>query len=110
LAKTQQKFLEFLKRIDNKQELLDNFVREFNNFSDEFPDLREDGQTKDELHQRCDVLSDELWEVVEERKEQNIEERKRIMDSGDVENGLEFLTLSAQQLMQAELDKFRVTI
>lgn len=32
------------------------------------------------------------------------------MDSGDVENGLEFLTLSAQQLMQAELDKFRVTI
>jgi hypothetical protein len=42
------------------------------------------------------VLSDELWEIVEERKEHNIEERKKIMESGSVENGLEFLTICAQ--------------
>lgn len=65
----QQNFLTYLQRLDNKQELLDQFVQEFNQFSDEFPDLREDPQTKEELHQRCDVLSDELWEIVEERKE-----------------------------------------
>lgn len=41
----------------------------FNNFSDEYPDLREDDSTKEELHQRADVLSDELWEIVEERKD-----------------------------------------
>lgn len=109
-AETQQKFLTFLNRQDNKQELLDQFVRDFNQFSDDFPDLREDQATKEELHQRCDVLSDELWEIVEERKEQNIEVRKQIMESGNVENGLEFLTLCAQQLMQAELDKFKISI
>lgn len=32
------------------------------------------------------------------------------MESGDVEFCLDFLTQSAQQLMQAELDKFRVCI
>lgn len=32
------------------------------------------------------------------------------MESGNVENGLEFLTLCAQQLMQAELDKFKISI
>jgi hypothetical protein len=41
----------------------------FNHFSDEYPDLREDDSTKEELHQRADVLSDELWEIVEERKD-----------------------------------------
>lgn len=62
------------------------------------------------MHQRADVLSDELWEIVEERKEQNTEERKKIMESGEVEFSQEFLTITAQQLMQSELDKFKVSI
>ena len=32
-----------------------------------------------------DILSDELWEIIEERKDLNTEERKRIMESGWVE-------------------------
>ena len=90
--------------------MLDQFVKDFNQFSDEFPDLREDSHTKEELHQRCDVLSDELWEIVEDRKEQNTEERKKIMESGAVENNLDFLTTCAQQLLQSELDKFKTSI
>lgn len=109
-ADVQKKFLEYLHRSDSKQELLDQFVKDFNKFSDEFPDLREDDATKEELHQRCDVLSDELWEIVEERKEQNVDERKKIMESGAVENNLDFLTTCAQQLFQAELDKFKTSI
>ena len=62
-------FLEFLNTSDGKQEILEEFVKSFNEFSDQYPDLREDDQTKEELHQRTDALSDELWEIVEERKE-----------------------------------------
>ena len=62
-------FLEFLHTSDGKQDILDEFVKSFNEFSDEYPDLREDDQTKEELHQRTDALSDELWEIVEDRKE-----------------------------------------
>lgn len=109
-SRVQQQFLTYLHRCDSKQELLDQFVRDFNQFSDDFPDLREDNATKEELHQRCDVLSDELWEIVEERKEQNADERRKIMESGAVENNLEFLTTCAQQFMQAELDKFKTSI
>lgn len=47
---------------------------------------------------------------MEERKEVNTDERKKIMESGNCENSLEFLTLCAQQLMQAELDKFKASI
>lgn len=66
-------------------------VKYINDFSDQFPDLREDEATKDELHQRVDTLSDELWEIIEERKEQHIEERKKIMESGWVEHELAFM-------------------
>jgi len=44
------------------------------------------------MHQRTDALSDELWEIVEERKEQAIEFRKKVMEYGFVEFNLEFLT------------------
>jgi hypothetical protein len=72
--------------------------------------MREDDQTKDELHQRVDILSDELWEIAEERKENAVEERKKIMESGWVEFSLEYLTSCAQHLMQSEIDKFKGTI
>lgn len=100
----------FLHNNDGKQAVLDEFVDKFNQFSDDYPDLREDDQTKDELHQRTDVLSDELWEIVEERKEQSTEFRKQIMESGTCEYAQQFITTVAQQLMQAELDKFKVSI
>lgn len=87
----QNKYLQFLRRPDAKQEKLEQFIRDFNDFSDQFPDLREDDQTKDELHQRVDILSDELWEIIEERKEQHVEERKRIMENGWIEHELTFL-------------------
>jgi len=66
---TQRKYLEFIHRPDTKQEKLEQFIKDFNDFSNQFPDLREDEATKDELHQRVDILSDELWEIIEERKD-----------------------------------------
>jgi len=35
-------FLEFLHTSDGKQDILDEFVKNFNEFSDQYPDLRED--------------------------------------------------------------------
>jgi len=106
----QVQFLTFLRRLDGKQQVLDKFIVDFNQFSDQCPDMREDDQTKEELHQRVDILSDELWEIAEDRKEHAVEERKKIMDSGWVEFSLEYLTSCAQQMMQSEIDKFKGTI
>ena len=90
--------------------MLSKFIAEFNQFSDEQPDMREDEQTKEELHQRVDMLSDELWESAEERKEQAIEERKKIMESGWIESAQEHVTSIAHQMMQSEVNKFRGTV
>ena len=103
----QLEFLKYLKRVDNKQQLLDKFVSDFNTFSDAKPDMREDEETKDELHQRCDSLCDEMSAIVEARREENVEERRRIMTSGWVEAQIEQLLAVAGELMQTEVDRFR---
>ena len=41
-SKLKNEFLEFLHTSDGKQAILDEFVKNFNSFSDEYPDLRED--------------------------------------------------------------------
>lgn len=76
--------------------MLSQFIVDFNKFTDNYPDMREDDQTKEELHQRADILSDELWEIAEDRKEQAIEERKKIMESGWIESAQEYITSVAQ--------------
>jgi hypothetical protein len=40
----------------------------------EFPDLRKDDQTKDELMNRVERLSSELWTIIELRKEESLRE------------------------------------
>ena len=107
LAKTQKYFVQYLNRPDTKQAKLDEFVVELNKFSDQYPDLREDKHTKEELHQRTDTLSDQLWEISEQRRDEAIEERTKIMENGWVEFELEQVTSNAQHLIQAEVDKFR---
>jgi hypothetical protein len=110
IFKTNKYFVQYLNRPDFKQAKLDKFVFDFNKFSDEYPDLREDMQTKEELHQRTDTLSDQLWEISEQRKNEAIAERKKIMENGWIEFELEQVTSMSQNLMQTEIDKFRNSV
>ena len=47
-----ENFKEFLMKPDNKQEKLNYFIESFNKFTEEFPELRPDDQTKEELNNR----------------------------------------------------------
>jgi len=49
-SKTQKSFINFLGRPDTKQPKVNEFVEMFNKFTDDYPDLWEDLQVKEELH------------------------------------------------------------
>ena len=102
----QQKFIEFLKRPSKKQILLLDFQYNYNKFLDDFPDLIDDPAVKCEHHQSVDDLSDKIWEIIEQRKNEAIDERKRIMTSNWIENEMEKLYIHLERLFQAEIDKF----
>ena len=70
LNNSQYQFIQFLERPCSKQDKISEFVQSFNKFSSEFPDLRKDDQTKEELLNRLELLSNTLWDIIQTRKEE----------------------------------------
>lgn len=101
-----QKFIEFLKRPSKKQALVLDFQMKYNKFIDDYPDLVDDVQVKEEHHQCVDDLFDKIYEIIEMRKIEAVDERKKIMTSGWIENEMEKFYLNLEKLFQNEADKF----
>ncbi|PRP86192.1 sperm flagellar protein 2-like [Planoprotostelium fungivorum] len=95
-------FLTFLNRPDNFQEFIDPFVRSFNEID---ADMRDDIDTKQELHQRVEDLREMLWQGSDKRKDEAEDARNKIVRSGWVEDQLAVLLNNFITLMQLEVDR-----
>mmetsp|Transcript_28813 Transcript_28813/g.67053 ORF Transcript_28813/g.67053 Transcript_28813/m.67053 type:complete len:2032 (-) Transcript_28813:99-6194(-) len=102
----QQYFLQFLQRPDDKQDLVDAFVNSFNAFSDEYPDMRKQDTTKDELHQKADDLHEKLQEKVKLNKGQNMGELEFLSQSQWVESQMEVLASQVQHAVALEVRRY----
>lgn len=72
LTQMQQHFIEqYLARVDTRQvTLIQDFIDSFNKFSEEFPNLRTDPVTQEELRKRVVKLGNDMWTLVEQKKDQ----------------------------------------
>ncbi|KAL8583785.1 hypothetical protein ACOMHN_036420 [Nucella lapillus] len=100
-------FLNYLRRPDCKQSLVEQWQRDFN----AVPSYRrEDEQTRAELQQRVDDLRERLWSVCDQRKDQAERQRTAVMTDGWLDHRLGVLTNQYIAIMQAELDRFQDTV
>uniref|UniRef100_A0A3B5LGY1 EF-hand domain-containing protein n=1 Tax=Xiphophorus couchianus TaxID=32473 RepID=A0A3B5LGY1_9TELE len=76
-----QRYTHFLSCPDLKQELVSQWQKVFNSVPD---DMREDEETKAELHLRLD-LQERLWDITDKRKEEDQQERSAFMCDGWLE-------------------------
>lgn len=65
--------------------------------------MREDEETRAELHQRVDDLRERLWNICDERKEKAENERSDIINDGWLEDRLGILSNHYITLMQVSL-------
>ena len=72
--------------------------------------MREDDETKAELHQRVDDLRVKLWDICDERKAQAEKERQAIIDDGWLDDRLGVLSNFYLTLMQGEVDRYQDTV
>lgn len=72
--------------------------------------MREDEETRMELHQRVDDLREKLWSICDERKDQAEKERETVMNDGWLDDRLGVLSNFYITLMQAEVDRFQDTV
>ncbi|NXW94589.1 SPEF2 protein, partial [Alopecoenas beccarii] len=106
LADIRKKFQDYLKRPDLKQDFVSQWQLDFNSVAD---DLREDEETKAELHQRVTDLRDFLWDICDSRREEAEQERTDIMNDGWLPDRRGIAMNHFFSLMQAEVDRFQDT-
>ena len=102
-AQIRRDYLEFLNRPDHFQEKVDNLVKACNDID---PDMRDDAETKQEIHQRAEDLKEALWEISDVRREEADEERRKIMKDGWIEDQITIILNSYITLMQIEVDRY----
>jgi len=105
-----QKFIDFLKRPSNKQKFVLEYQVNFNTFVDEFPDLVDKLEVKEEFHQNVEDLFEKIMEINENRRVEAIEERRKIMNSNWIETEMEKFYINLEYLFQLEADKFLGTL
>ena len=101
-------FREYLRRPDQKQVIVTQFQKKYNELS---ADLRADNEVKAEFHLQVDELKkDRLWEISDTRKHSAELERAHIMENHWLEDNTGFLINLFISLLQAELSRFQDTL
>lgn len=75
-------------REDKKFSIVKEFQLNYNKFFDENKEMISQDYTKEELHQRVDDLEESLFDIIETKKQDAIDEKKSSMESGWVESQL----------------------
>ncbi|NXC30977.1 SPEF2 protein, partial [Campylorhamphus procurvoides] len=105
-ADIRKNFQDYLMRPDLKQEFVSQWQTDFNSISD---DLRDDEETKAELHQRVTDLRDLLWDICDSRREEAEQERIDIMNADWLPDHRGIAMNHFFSLMQVEVDRFQDT-
>ncbi|XP_056134479.1 sperm flagellar protein 2 [Lampris incognitus] len=106
LFNIREEYKHYLGRLDLKQEFLSQWQQNYNSIPD---DIRDDDDTKAELHQRLDDLCERLWDICDKRRREDGQERDTIMGNGWLEDHISVLINHYSSLMQVELDRFQDT-
>ncbi|XP_034548605.1 sperm flagellar protein 2 isoform X2 [Notolabrus celidotus] len=106
LYNIREKYKHYLGRPDLKQELVSQWQKDFNSIAD---DMREDEDTKAELHLRLDELRERLWDISDKRKEEDEQEKEALGESW-LEDHSAVVINNHSVLMQVELDRFQDTL
>ncbi|KAM9360630.1 sperm flagellar protein 2 [Symphorus nematophorus] len=107
LYNIREEYKHFMGRPDSRQELVSQWQKDFNSIPD---DMREDEETKAELHLRLDDLCERLWDISDKRKEMDEQEKAALMGKGWLEEHTAMLINHHSILMQVELDRFQQTL
>ncbi|XP_052413327.1 sperm flagellar protein 2 [Carassius gibelio] len=104
LYNIRENFRQYLQKTDLKQEFVSAWQRDYNSVPD---NIREDEETKGELHQRLDDLRERLWDICDKRREEAEQERAGVIDDGWVDDHTAVLINHYSALMQIEVGRFQ---
>lgn len=110
LTMMQTQFIDnYLNKVDVRQSsLIQDFIDSFNKFSEEFPNLRTDPLTQEELRKRVTRLGNDMWTLVEQKKDQALAQHHKLNSDGWIVGEMRKLMKNACRIIQVELQRFFV--
>lgn len=99
-----KKFQSFLCRPDHKQTLIDPFLDRLSKLLDSRAIIT--SRSRKNMLDELDNLSDQLWDIIEGRKEENIKYFEKLQQQDPCLGLVVEVLLSVQLLIQAEVNKF----
>lgn len=100
-------YADFLARPDTKQEFVAQWQQAYNSIP---LDMRDDPETKAELHMRASELQDSLWDICTNRDEQSEAELDAIRNDGFIHDHVGVITNHFTAILQTELDRYKDTV
>ena len=85
----QEEFIDFLNSSSKKYKIVDIFYKKYNILLEKFPYLKNSHLFKDELDKNINELIDHIWEMIQMRKRDSIEELNKIKKQNFIENHLD---------------------
>ncbi|XP_051981958.1 sperm flagellar protein 2-like isoform X1 [Xyrauchen texanus] len=107
LYNIREDFRHHLQKPDLKQEFVSAWQRDYNNVPD---NVRDDEETKGELHQRLDDLRERLWDICDKRKEESMQERAGVIEDDWLDDHTAVLINHYSALMQIEVSRFQDSV
>ena len=111
MSKVQKKFITFLNTPSNKKKSIDIFCKKYTSFRTEFDGKIPYNQIiKNEFNTDLNELTDGLWSIINQRKADAIEERKKIMSCGFIEHQMNYFYTNIENMFLNETEKFLLSV
>jgi adenylate kinase family enzyme len=110
LSNIQVNYIKYLQRPSKKMTEVLKFQNKYNQFYEEYPELISDLEIREQFHQDIDDLTERIWDQIELRKTEAIDERNKIMSTGWLENEMTKFFNYFERLLITEIEKLITTL
>lgn len=111
LTSFQETFIKYLSRPSNKKKLINDYKNYHNKIIlDDLFHYKKNPELKskiiENMHVKIDHLNDSIWNIIDQRKNESIEERLKIVSSGWIELEMERMYMMIERMIMIETERF----
>lgn len=110
LSSIQRKFIKFLQRDSYKKTLASIYVAKYNDLSSTHPNMRNQPIVIEELTNDINDLSEKIWLLIQEKKNEDVKELERINSESIIQREINALSTFIEKVYITEAKKYLTSI
>ena len=108
--KVEEEYKQFLNLPSNKKEIIDRFTNKLSIFRSQFKELKNHQLVNEEFHRDLTDLTNGIWDIINQRKQNAIDKREQIMNNGFFEKQRKRFYDNIENLFIQETKKFLLSV